>query len=307
MIITKKMPDFGFSTPLNQAHEKFGQHLGIQAFVEAGDDVRFWTEEFLKVELQVNVQAISSIENANGKAAILTALKEKRIIVGAKTLVCMDSDYDYLLDKNATIYTSDFCFQTYTYAIENYYYNPVGLTRYCCQAAAVYEGVNTRLLEILFTQWSTHIYGCFLQRLVDDKDSDNLNATITASIEALSLMPQQDNEVITHTLTAEQLQHFAEKGLSAENVYLYFRGHDLESKIKQLAKELVHQLSETHKTKIQAASSQNNKKGNTAQLITEHFNNRLEIETLAKTRSFPTNHCYELLQHDIQYFLKQYT
>ena len=134
-----------------------------------------------------------------------------------------------------------------------------------------------------------------------------LNATIIASIEALSLMPQQDNEATNHTLTDEQLQCFSDKGLSAENVYLYFRGHDLESKIKQLAKELVHQLSETHKAKIQAASPRADKNDSASQLIKEHFNNRLEIETLAKTRSFPTNHCYELLQHDIQHFLKQHT
>ncbi|MFT4925316.1 MAG: hypothetical protein ACI8WB_001408 [Phenylobacterium sp.] len=302
MKITRTIPDFGFSTEKNQAHEKFGQTLGIQAFVEAYDDIRFWTEEFNKFELEINAQEISRIKSANGKDAILTAIKEQRIILGSKTIICIDTDYDYLLNKNSSIYQNDFCFQTWAFAIENYYYNPVGLTHCCCTAVGVYQGVDKQLLENVLVNWSKYIYGCFLQRLVDDKNIAALKDTIVTSIKALTIEPTQSNEATTHSLSDAQLKDFTEKGLCSENVFLYFRGHDLESKIIELAEAFVYQLSEKAKADIKTAQGDN-----ASQFISEQFNNRLEFKVLAKARpAYPMNHCYALLQNDIQIYKKQY-
>ena len=100
----------------------------IDAYVEGFDDIGFWTAAFAEFDLNVFVQAICDKEKANGKDTIIKALTEKRIMMGPKTLIGVDSDYDYLLDKDYlidselehTLYKSDYCFQTYSYAIENY-------------------------------------------------------------------------------------------------------------------------------------------------------------------------------------------
>lgn len=304
MNITESIPNFGFSTQLNNAHEVFGQVLGIIAYVEACEDVRFWTIEFKKLDLEVNVKEISATGTANGKDAILTAIKKGRISLGKKLIVCLDSDYDYLLSKNTTIYNDVCCFQTYAYAIENYYYNPAGLTELCCVAACTYQNVNKNHLEYLLVEWSKYIYGCFLQYIdkIESKSPSELDA-IKTSIEELTLTPKTYQSITTHTLSNEKITNFSNKGLRPDNVFLYFRGHDLESKIKKLATDFVNQLSKQKKEEIKAVQPEHFNEH-----CQEYFNNRLEIKVLLKTRpDFPNNHCYTLLQTDIQKYKEHYT
>jgi len=300
MNVTEVIPDFEFSTELNEAHEVFGQTLGIIAYVEGYEDVRFWTEEFKKLELDVTVQEISATEQANGKDAIFKAVEHGRIILGVKLLICIDSDYDYLLSKNADIYRSDFCFQTYAYAIENYYYNPIGLTELCFYAACVYQGFEKNHLEQLLVSWSEYIYASFLQYL--DENPDELSL-IKASINDLTIDQVTYQNMTTHTLSSEQLENFSNKGLCPTNVFLYFRGHDLEVKVKKLAEQLVSELIIQKKIDIKEAHGENS-----SNFIQEFINKKKSIVTLMESRaSFPTNHCYTLLQADIQNYKTQYT
>lgn len=300
MNVTESIPDFGFSTELNEAGEAFGQTLGITAYVEGYDDVRFWTEEFKKLELEVTVQAISDTGIANGKNTILTAVKCDRFILGVKLLICIDSDYDYLLSKNTEIYHSDFCFQTYAYAIENYYYNPIGLTELCFYAACTYQGFEKNHLECLLVNWSEYIYGRFLQYL--DKNPDELSL-IEASINDLTINPMTYQNMTAHTLSSGQLKNFSNKGLCSTNVFLYFRGHDLEIKVKKLAEQLVSKLITKKTTNIKEAHGENS-----SNFIREFTNKKKSIVMLMESRTdFPKNHCYTLLQADIQHYKSQYT
>jgi hypothetical protein len=301
MIISHKVPDFGFSSELNEADQMFGIISKIIAYVEAFDDVRFWTERFAAFEVDVEVNPISNDECANGKDIIISAIREGRIVLGIKQLVCLDSDYDYLLVKNTDIYTSPFCFQTYTYAIENYNYNPVQLTNYCCKAANYYKGVEINLFQSLFEGWSESIYGIFLKLLLEDNDYEKNKALINSSLNELSF----DNPInnIEHDFVEEDYKHFTEKGLLPNNVFLYFRGHCLEAKIIKLAKEIVHQLSEKAKNDIMGGGSDNH-----GQLIKEYYNTRLEFKALINGReNHPDNFCYDLLKTDIEFFKNNHT
>jgi len=297
MIISEQVPDFGFSTELNQAHEIFGEKLGIVAYVEGFEDVRFWTKEFQKLNIEINAVEISSIASANGKTAILSAVKNKRIMLGEKLLICIDSDYDYLLSKDIDIYDDHFCFQTYTYSIENYYYNPVGLTELCFEAACTYQGKKDHL-ELLLLAWSKYIYSCFILYLIENK-TQQLDF-IKASLKQLTLENLYATPNETHATTNEQKKKFTDKGLTPQNVFLYFRGHDLETAIKKLAEEFVEQLS--HQKKADISSTH---KSNAAVFIKEYFNKRREIKTLTESRHpHPQNPCYRLLQSDIKaYYL----
>ncbi len=300
MNVTESIPDFGFSTELNEAHEAFGQTLGITAYVEAYEDVRFWTKEFKKLELEVTVQEISATGTANGKGTILKAVECGSIILGVKLLICIDSDYDYLLSKNTEIYRSDFCFQTYAYAIENYYYNPINLTELCFDAACVYQGFEKNHLERLLVNWSEYIYGVFLQYL--DENTNELSL-IKASIDDLTIDPTPYQNMTTHTLSSVQLENFSNKGLCSTNVFLYFRGHDLEIKVKKLAEQLVSKLITKKTTDIKDTHGDNS-----SNFIREFIKKKKSIVMLMESRTdFPTNHCYTLLQADIQNYKAQYT
>jgi len=301
MNVTESIPDFEFSTELNEANEAFGQTLGITAYVEGYEDVRFWTKEFKKLELEVTVQEISATDAANGKGKILKAVKCGSIILGVKSLICIDSDYDYLLSKNTEIYRSVFCFQTYAYAIENYYYNPINLTELCFDAACVYQGLGKNHLERLLVNWSGYIYGRFLQYL-DEENPDELRL-IEASIDDLTIDPTPYQDMTAHTLSSEQLENFSNKGLCSTNVFLYFRGHDLEVKIKTLAGQLVYKLITQKITDIRETHGENS-----SDFIREFTNKKKNIVMLMESRTdFPTNHCYTLLQADIQNYKAQYT
>jgi len=296
MLISKKIPNFGFSTEQNEAYKPFGLDLGITAYVEGFEDIRFWTKEFKKFQLNINFKEISQLSVANGKDSILTAIKDGSITLGITVLICIDSDYDYLLSKNIDIYDSPFCFQTYAYAIENYYYNPIGLTELCYDAACISYNSNDKYLDLLFKQWSNYIYGHFLLYLCHD-DSDQ-KKFIYESIESLNLDTQY-NSPTAHNLSTIQLKELTDKGLSINNVCLYFRGHDLEKAIKRLAESFIEKLSNQKKEEIKSHHG-----NNASTFLKEYFNKRKEIKNLAEMRhQYPPNHCYTLLQSDIQAYI----
>jgi hypothetical protein len=296
MIISHKIPDFEFSSELNEADQKFGIISKVIAFVEAFDDVRFWTEKFAVFGVDVEVNPISNDECANGKDIIISALREGRIVLGVKQLVCLDSDYDYLLAKNTDVYNSPFCFQTYTYAIENYNFNPVQLTGYCFKAANYYKDVDKNAFQILFEDWSESIFGVFLKLLLEGDDVEKNKALINSSLNEMDFDKSINNS--EHSFDKEQYQHLTDKGLLPNNVFLYYRGHCLEAKIKVLAKKLVYILSENAKKDIREGGA-----GNHEQLFGEYYNTRVEFSSLIDARdNHPDNFCYNLLKKDIMFF-----
>lgn len=92
----------------------------VEVFVENEDDVPFWKHIFDQFNLQTKVTPASKTSLERGKQAVLKHLDH----AGEFLLLCVDSDYDYLLDGatklSKTIKENPFVFQTYTYSIENY-------------------------------------------------------------------------------------------------------------------------------------------------------------------------------------------
>ncbi len=92
----------------------------IEVFVENEDDVPFWKHIFDQFDLHTKVNPASKTSLERGKQAVLKHLDH----AGKFLLLCVDSDYDYLLDGatelSRKIKENPFVFQTYTYSIENY-------------------------------------------------------------------------------------------------------------------------------------------------------------------------------------------
>ncbi|UTV26399.1 DUF4435 domain-containing protein [Photobacterium atrarenae] len=304
MEVISTIPDFGLSTELAEAEEHFGVELEITAYVEGFDDVAFWTEEFLKQGLTIQVEPISSVEKANGKGAILAALKENRIILGKAKLVCIDSDYDYLLGTGDAPYESDFCFQTYKYSIENYYFHPEGLMRFCFKATNNYQGLERNLIVDLLQRWSNHVFISFVNRFHDNDNCDEYDGEILEALKKLSIDDFDFNEISCTDADEGFIKMLEGKGLRTDNVFEYFRGHDLESKLSSLLNEVVDKLINIAKEKIEMQHQGD--KAN--QLKAEYFNKRKDVIDLVKTREkFPESHCYSKLIGDINSFKRRYT
>jgi len=121
---------------LNSTYFKTNQKLRskkasktIQVYVEGYEDIAFWRNVFQPYEsseIKFSIELPSKNSSAKGKVAALQRSKEINILahnVGEFLIICIDSDYDYLLqghtDTSKMINESKYIFQTYSYSIEN--------------------------------------------------------------------------------------------------------------------------------------------------------------------------------------------
>lgn len=92
----------------------------IEVFVENEDDVPFWKDIFNRFQIQTKINPASKTSLNRGKQEVLKMADK----AGVFMLLCVDSDYDYLLNgatkQSRIINQNAFIFQTYTYSVENY-------------------------------------------------------------------------------------------------------------------------------------------------------------------------------------------
>lgn len=109
------------------------------AFVENERDSFFWKWVFRNYAggLKVDVKFRYSEKLSGGKKELLK-LKEKDVLC-EEILICLDSDYDYLLQNNIahTMAGSPYIFQTYAYSVENYNCLAESLDLVCIQATSI--------------------------------------------------------------------------------------------------------------------------------------------------------------------------
>ncbi|MFK7947015.1 MAG: DUF4435 domain-containing protein [Saprospiraceae bacterium] len=115
--ITEKINSKLFETK-NKLHSKDGQI--VRVFVESEDDIPFWSYVFSFFNIKTKISP-NSHNLKRGKKTILQQANN----TGKYLLICVDSDYDFLLQNATTtsrlINNNPFIFQTYRYSIENYF------------------------------------------------------------------------------------------------------------------------------------------------------------------------------------------
>lgn len=130
------------SSYFSAAHQLYSKKVRrkIVAYVESYDDVAFWRmllEEFETDEYYFEVMLPSATSLSKGKKMVLmNTLNVDEL--GKSLIACVDSDYDFLLQgataTSRKINDSKYVFQTYTYAIENYYCYADALHEVCVQS-----------------------------------------------------------------------------------------------------------------------------------------------------------------------------
>lgn len=103
-----------------EANSPFLARFDIYFRVEDKADVRFWEQLLLPSVKELKIKFIPFVNNdgkkITGKSHILKSIDA----AGPQYILCVDSDFDYLLDKEG-LCAENYILQTYTYSWENHY------------------------------------------------------------------------------------------------------------------------------------------------------------------------------------------
>jgi hypothetical protein len=102
----------------------------VLVYVEDDIDIRFWRPCFNKhrIKYDIKVKRAFDIESdaekkANGCSKIASMIKKGHITLGPKLMVCLDSDYKFILNEYNETYSflqsSQYAFETYAHSREN--------------------------------------------------------------------------------------------------------------------------------------------------------------------------------------------
>ncbi|WP_367989524.1 DUF4435 domain-containing protein [Vibrio sp. NTOU-M3] len=286
--------DFDEDDALEEAYEEFGETPTIKVFVEGFDDKRFWGKLLSENGFGTfNIDAVGVEAKANGKDTIISLLKEGKITLGAYNLVCIDSDYDNFTDNNQDILNSNFCFQTYAYSIENFHFHPCNLSSLCCNIAGHYSKDAIPDLEQLVNDWSTKYFNAFLTHLHNGDRNSIKKLVLNLKYEGV-----KEEETPTPEPPVEALSKAEEIGLTPENMFLFYRGHNFESQMKRVANRALIQLVRPVIDDIKD-HHEGDKKEN---LISQCRKNILDLETAVALRIIPDNPLYQKIVSDIRNF-----
>lgn len=240
-----------------ETRSKYRSTKIITVWVENEEDVPFWYSFFSELisDVKLNISAPSTGEK--GKKSIRKYFGQE----GKHFLLCVDSDYDYILQTDIAkqIQNSPYLFQTYCYAIENFRCIPRNLEKITVQATLKTDFDFD--FRYFLEEYSTIIYPLFLQFL----ENQNIELPIFKKLKL-----ESDNTISFSNLENDVKFELAkneniltkEFNIPSEETYLYLRGHDLEALILWILKELCGRITGLKKQEI--ANTSTNKKNDIA-------------------------------------------
>ncbi len=293
---------FSLSSDYVNARSAFDSSMGIVVYVEGFEDVPFW-KQFIKVkDIAVKVIPYGIRNKANGKGAITNAIRNEDIILGKSLLAAIDSDYDYLLDKNTDIFGRDTVFQTYAYSIENLRWNPRKLDMLCQLASNDATYLSDSKLELGVIAWSRSIFPLLLEYLRNGACSSDILSQIMGSLQSFENAAVYKGDLIESPTDESFIQLMASKGLTAESSYLFVRGHDYADCIGKICRNIKKWVFEKTKMEIEAANSPENAK----QLLREFDNHQGHVEHIIKGFEIECDIVIPKIMSDVNYFISKY-
>lgn len=219
--------------------------LKTAVLVEGKSDVDFWQNTLNRVipeQFKIFPYVNFPKAETSGKSALTTHFAP---FAAQDFILCVDSDYDYLLENPDL--QRPFIFQTYVYAVENYQCYPPNLKN-VLQKRFDTEGVSDFDFEDFIRRYSQVIHRLLVYSLYSVK-TKNKNNQFTASdcgqaasfnqgenvVTNLSNLAERvDNQCVIHADKYEGLTEFQDfkrrievLGLTETSAYLFFRGHNL--------------------------------------------------------------------------------
>ena len=219
--------------------------LKTAVLVEGKSDVDFWQNTLNRVipeQFKIFPYVNFPKAETSGKSVLVTHYAP---FAARDFIICVDSDYDYLLENPDL--QRPFIFQTYVYAVENYQCYASNLKN-ILQKRFDTEGVSDFDFEDFIRRYSQVIHRLLVYSLYSVKTEDR-NNQFTASdcgqtarfyqtenvITNLSNLAERvDNQCVIYETKYDDLIKFqdfkrqvAVLELTETNAYLFFRGHNL--------------------------------------------------------------------------------
>ncbi len=313
------------SLPIND-----GKRL-VHVFVEGYEDVAFWRgifDHFSNPYLRFEISVPTREDLPKGKKVLLSMADN----ACNEMLLCMDSDFDYLLsdddELSHRIVTSPYMFHTYTYATENYLCYAPSLHNVCVKA--VKNDAHIFDFEQFMADYSRTIYPLFLWyaysasrktenvfTLLEFKSSVRLgyldierNGANTIAWLARNVESRKQALEAAHPDMAAALPAFAErlrtKGVEPELTYLFMHGHTLMDNVVMIVLSGVcEKLRQMSIAKIIASS----KEGVALKNEMSNYTNSLRSirDVLLDNENYTNSPLYLRLREDIQAYLVEAT
>jgi hypothetical protein len=240
----------------NNAYAPKAAKPKVLVYVEGHDDVAFW--HYILSPYQAEIGVKFDIQPfAQGLEQGKTALTKLFPQTGAYLLVCVDSDYDYLLPDHSetakAINTNPYILQTYAHSIENLKCYAPSLAHACVKATQNtselidlpdWLATYSQQVFLLFI-WNLYLHNlhahndftqtqfCDTIRLTETPSSTNYGGAL-ATVKHRAEEKQQALEK-DHPKHAPELVAFAEqlakRGLTPETAYLFIQGHTLYNEV----------------------------------------------------------------------------
>jgi hypothetical protein len=315
----------------------------VTVYVESYEDIAFWSnilKPYQSPDIKFKICLPSNTHIERGKVSVLkrsndmlTLFSEEQL--GRFLLICVDSDYDYLLhqqyksaDKQATatkINVNPFILQTYTYSIENYRCYSDSLEE-VCTTATLSDTATIDFVELL-KQYSNSIYDLLLWNLFfyakgrenEFPLSDFIKYIKMSQTPTMERLPKalrtirnnvdtKNNDLETKFPNLiESVRIFEKvlnvKGLSKDNAYLFVQGHTLQDNFVLMTLNRVYEI--LRDKQIETIKN----KGLTGTQISDEiraYKNKItKISTILSTNTnFKDCFLFEKIEADIDSYLK---
>ncbi len=219
-------------------NEAFKDKEALVIAVEGKDDATFWSFVFDRSDFKGRYRIFKNYNFPKPKSSGKNTLAHYLPHTQSDFAICIDSDYDYLLEN--TVWQRPYVFQTYTYSVENYYCYVSSLNTVMNRAANLpsdTEGVSFE--DIFIRQFSKIIYELLIESLQESINLDNSdeakgilgeNIRLTSgSIETMlaDLSANMSSKMQHLVITDEFRKQLVEKGLTPDTAYLFARGKDV--------------------------------------------------------------------------------
>ncbi len=302
----------------------------IRVHVEDPGDITFWSNILRPYEKKARIKfdftPYSQGSLKTGKQNLIKKFND----LGKESIVCLDSDYDYLLEHSETakkIHDNPYVFQTYTYSIENFKCFSSGLSKVCTDATcSTTELIN---FDELFLKYSEKIHDLFVWNLyfysINDTSSFTINdfsetiklSEVNLEDQGTSAIEKLDEKVREKLLLLNSdfknsidNVEFLKRTIHSKNctnttTYLFAHGHTIFDHVAlPVIKKVCNSLKKEHIDSIKCSDA-----------TSEEINNRLNhYKNLTKSKktedilflndNFKECHLYEKIKNDIDRYIQ---
>jgi hypothetical protein len=294
----------------------------IAVYVEATEDKSFWNYILSPYLKPLDFRAYSNEKLTTGKKG----LKDYFDKTGEWLIICLDSDYDYLL-QDSEIAENRSVFQTYAYATENLKCYAESLHTICTDVTynptekinfVVFLEEYSKIIHELFI-WHLYFYSLKNEaeftitefgNIVKILEKFNLNAIDKVIFEPLKSRVNKKINKLKQDFPQEEITVFSNQlktlGLEDKNTYLFMKGHILyDNVVLNILRVVCDNLKTDSIKEINKSSAEQEHKNKTREHYINSIGNTEDKIKLALTlnKDFKSCFLFEKITHDIRNYL----